>query len=138
MVIPDKSLFIQFVNFVLAIVLLNVLLFKPVREVIKKRKELMADQLGSIEKFTEQAEVKIKDYEAALDTARKEGVEVRSKFKDEGVAEETKILSAAGQEASGTLTSARSEIQQEVSAAMGKLKGEVDAFATKAAEKILG
>ncbi len=138
MVVPDKSILIQLVNFIITILVLNLLLFKPVRQVIKKRKDLMAEQMGSIEKFNEQAEVKVKDYEAALDTARREGVEVRSKFKDEGVSEETKILAAAGEEASGTLQGARAEIQQEMSAAMGKLKGEVDAYATKAAEKILG
>lgn len=138
MVVPDKSLFIQLVNFIITILVLNLLLFKPIREVIKKRKDLVADQMGSIEKFNEQAEVKVKDYEAALDAARKEGVEVRGRFKDEGVVEETKILAAAGEEASGTLQGARAEIEKEVGAAMSTLKGEVDAYAKKAAEKILG
>ena len=138
MVIPDKSLLIQLVNFIIAILVLNLLLFKPIRDIIKKRKELVADQMGSIEKFNDQAEVKIKDYEASLDAVRREGVELRSQFKEQGVSEETKILSAAGQEASGTLQSARTEIKKEAGAAMDKLKGEVDAYAKKATEKILG
>lgn len=138
MVIPDKSIVIQFVNFIFAIVVLNFLLFKPIREVIKKRKELVADRLGSIEKFSDQAEVKVKDYEAALDAARKEGMGIRNQYKDEGVSQETGILSAAGQEAAATLKAARSEIAKEADSAMGALKGQVDAYAKKATEKILG
>ncbi|MGE4552443.1 MAG: ATP synthase F0 subunit B [Desulfovibrionaceae bacterium] len=138
MVIPDKSIFIQFVNFVLTIVVLNALLFNPIRGIIKKRKELMAGQLESIEKFNEQAAVKVKDYEKALDVARKQAVEVRTEMRQVGVTEEQKILSAAGVQAAKTLKDAQADISKQVSAAMTQLAKEVDGFAQKAADKILG
>lgn len=138
MVIPDKSIFIQFVNFVLTIIVLNALLFNPIRGIIKKRKELMAGQMDSIEKFNEQAGVKVKDYEKALDAARKQAVGVRSEMRQNGVAEEQKILSAAGEQAAKTLKAAQADIAQQFSSAMAQLKKEVDGFAQKAADKILG
>lgn len=138
MVIPDISIFIQFINFVLTIVVLNALLFSPIRGIIRKRKELMAGQLDSIEKFNEQASVKVRDYEKALDVARKQAVEVRSEMRQAGVVEEQKILSTAGEKAAKTLRDAQADIAKQVSAAMAQLTKEVDGFAQKAADKILG
>ncbi|MEF2144635.1 MAG: ATP synthase F0 subunit B [Desulfovibrionaceae bacterium] len=138
MVIPDKSLFIQLVNFILTILLLNWVLIKPIRSIIQKRKELMAERMGNIEKFSGDAETKLKDYEAALDAARKEGNEIRNQFKGEASATEQSLMSAAGQEAAATLKDAQAQIKTQVSGAMDELKKGVDAFAQKATNKILG
>lgn len=138
MVIPDKSIFIQFVNFVLMLVLLNWVLIKPIRSIIQKRKELMAEQMGGIEKFTSEAEAKLKDYETALDAARKEGMEIRINLKGEGSATEQNLMSAAGEKAAATLREAEAKIEAEVASAMDVLKKGVDGYAQKATNKILG
>ncbi|MDD4731017.1 MAG: hypothetical protein PHX58_03680 [Desulfovibrio sp.] len=138
MVIPDKSIFIQFVNFLLLVVLLNWALIKPIRGIIQKRKELMAEQMGGIERFTSDAETKLRDYEAALDAARKEGVEVRNQLKAEGTAKEQELMSVAGQQAAATLREAEAQIESQVKSAMDVLKKDVDGYAQKATDKILG
>ena len=138
MVIPDQSVLYQAANFILMWIVLNWLLIKPIRGVIQKRKELMAEQSGKIEKFSADAELKIKDYEAALAVARKQGNEVRASFKEQGSAKEHELMAAAGAEASATLTEARTALGAEVSAAFDELKKGVDGFAAKAANKILG
>ncbi|MGE4293375.1 MAG: ATP synthase F0 subunit B [Desulfovibrio sp.] len=138
MVIPDKSIFIQFVNFVLMLILLNWVLIKPIRGIIQKRKELMAEQMGGIEKFTSEAETKLKDYEAALDAARKEGMEIRSQLKGEGSAKEQELMSAAGAQAAATLREAEAKIDAETNSAMDVLKKSVAGYAQKATNKILG
>jgi F-type H+-transporting ATPase subunit b len=138
MVIPDKSIFIQFVNFLLLVVLLNWALIKPIRGIIQKRKELMAEQMGGIERFTSDAETKLRDYESALDAARKEGVEVRNQLKAEGTAKEQELMSVAGQQAAATLREAEAQIESQVKSAMDVLKKDVDGYAQKATDKILG
>ncbi|MDD3311145.1 ATP synthase F0 subunit B [Pseudodesulfovibrio sp.] len=138
MVIPDGTLFIQAANFIVTVFVLNVLLIKPIREIIKKRKDLMADQMGKIEGFNSTAEKKVADYEAQLAEARKEANGIRSSMKDEGTAEEHKILAVAGEAASGTIQSARAEIEAEVETAMAQLAKDVDKYAAAATAKILG
>ncbi len=138
MVLPDKTILIQAVNFLVTIFVLNVLLIKPIREIISKRKGLMADQLEKIEAFNKDAEGKLADYEAQLAAARKEAGDIRSAMKDEGVAEEHKLMSAAGKEASSTIQAARAEIEAEVKGAMEQLTKDVDKFAEAATGKILG
>jgi len=138
MVLPDKTIFIQGLNFLVMIFLLNIVLIKPIREIIKKRKGLMADQLEKIEGFNENAETKVADYEAQLITARKEAGEIRNAAKDAGVLEEQALLSAAGTEASSTIQAARTEIKSQVKGAMEQLTKDVDKYAEQATGKILG
>ncbi|QGY39824.1 hypothetical protein GM415_06710 [Pseudodesulfovibrio cashew] len=138
MVIPDKTIFIQAANFIVTVFVLNVLLIKPIREIIKKRKGLMADQMEKIEGFNKNATEKMADYEAQLASARAEANEVRSSAKEEATAEEQKLMAEAGKEASGTIQAARAEIEKEVQAAMGQLTKDIDKFAEAATGKILG
>ncbi len=134
----DFSFFIQFVNFIITLLVLNILLFGPIRAVIKKRGELMAEKLGKVEQFTTQADGKLRDYQAALADARKAGVDIRNGLKAEGAKEEQGILSAAGQEAASTLKAARADIGAQAQSALGELKKDVEKYALKATDKILG
>lgn len=134
----DETFFIQLMNFLITLVALNLLLIRPIREIIKKRGDLMADQADKIDGFNSSAERKVKDYEAALVDARKQGVEIRNAKKDEAAVEEHAIMGAAGEEAAATMKAAQVEIAKEVDSAMGSLKNEVGTFATQATNKILG
>lgn len=134
----DFSFFIQFVNFIITLLVLNILLFGPIRAVIKKRGELMAEKLGKVEQFTTQADGKLRDYQAALADARKAGVDIRNGLKAEGIKEEQGILSAAGQEAASALKAARADIGAQAQSALGELKKDVEKYAMKATDKILG
>ncbi|GAB7021960.1 ATP synthase F0 subunit B [Salidesulfovibrio brasiliensis] len=133
-----QGILIQLVNFLITLVGLNILLFRPIREIIKQRRDLMAGQMDKIETFSSQAESKLKGYEEQLQAARQEGNEVRNKLRDEGVAEEQKLLSVAGEEASQTLKAARTEIDGQVKTAMEALAKDIETYANKATDKILG
>ncbi len=133
----DITLFVQFINFVITLVVLNILLIKPIREVIKKRTGVMAGLVGETERFTQSAAEKLKNYEAALEEARKAGTEERLRFKAEAQTEEQKLIGAAGAEAQKKLAAARGEIETQSKDAMESLKGQVGALADKAVDKIL-
>lgn len=134
----DFSLLIQMVNFIVSLVVLNLLLVKPIREVIRIRAEKMNAQASSIEGFTRSAESKLAEYSAALDAARRGGIETRNGMRDEAMASEKSALEKAGEDASATLSKARDVISAQVAAARAALKPEVDRLATKAVSKILG
>ncbi len=134
----DYSFFIQLVNFLITIVVLNTFLIRPIRGQIKQRADHMAERMGEIEKFGSQAENKILVYEAALDAARKKGVDMRNHLKEEGTAEEAKLMETANQQAVSAIKAAREAIAAQAKEAMGKLRAEVGNFAKLAATKILG
>ena len=134
----DSTFFIQLINFLLTVVFLNALLIKPIRDKIKERNTLMADQLSTIETFTSSADEKLKSYELALDSARQQGLELRKQMRAEGAGEEQQIMSAAGKEVAATMKAAQEAIAAQVTGAKNALSADVEKFALKATAKILG
>ncbi|MFW5836499.1 MAG: ATP synthase F0 subunit B [Desulfovibrionaceae bacterium] len=138
MVTPDKTFFIQLVNFVITLLVLNLLLFRPIREIIKKRSEIMNGRLDDIEKFNKEAQSKISNYEKSLDEARRSANEVKADKRSEGLEEEKSLLESAGKDASASLKAAREEIEAQTRKAKDALAVDVEKFAEQATEKILG
>ncbi|MDR3640930.1 MAG: ATP synthase F0 subunit B [Humidesulfovibrio sp.] len=134
----DSTFFIQLINFLLTVVFLNALLIRPIREKVKERNTLMADQLSTIETFTANADEKLKGYEKALDSTRQQGLELRKQMRAEGSGEEQQIMAAVGKEVAATLKAAQDEIAAQVAGAKNALIADVEKFALKATAKILG
>jgi F-type H+-transporting ATPase subunit b len=134
----DSTFFIQLINFLITVVFLNALLIKPIRDKIKERNTLMADQLATIENFTSGADEKLKGYESALDSARQQGLELRKQLRAEGSGEEQQIMTAVGKEVAASMKAAQDEIAAQVTSAKKALGVDVEKFALKATAKILG
>jgi F-type H+-transporting ATPase subunit b len=133
----DITFFIQFVNFCITLVVLNVILIRPVREIIKKRNERMSSYMDDAEKFNTSAEEKLQNYSAALDEARAKGTQERNKFREEGQAEEKEIISEVSSEVSSKLAEERKAIASEVQSTMDSLKGKVDDLSDRMVNKVL-
>jgi F-type H+-transporting ATPase subunit b len=133
----NATFFVQLVNFVLILILLNVILIGPIRKMLKKRAEFVASQMEGIESFTTSADTKLKDYELALDAARAAATAGRMAMKAEGQAMEKELLEAAGAEAATKLQAARAEISAQSAAAKKALEGKVSGLASKAVAKVL-
>lgn len=134
----DMTLFIQLANFLIAIVVLNFLLIKPVREQIAARSALTAGYAADIEKFAAEASEKLSGYEAALSDARAKATLSRDAIKAEGAAKEQLLLQTAHSEAQAFLTASREETAKEAKAATDSLLSQVNEFAKTAMSKILG
>ena len=133
----NATFFVQLVNFVLILILLNVILIGPIRRVLKKRAEFMASQMEGIESFTASADAKLKGYESALEAARVAATAGRMAMKAEGQAKEKEMLDAAGAEAVSTLQAAKAEIASQAAAAKKALEGKVSGLASKAVARVL-
>lgn len=133
----NVTFFIQLVNFLIVLLLLNLILYKPIRGMLKKRAEIMSQTVSEIEGFSGLAENKIKTYEDELVKARVKAQEIRSEYKEEGYGKEKEIVQDASQEAGSMVKSAREKISKEKDVAVTNLKKEVEKFAAQASDKIL-
>lgn len=133
----DWTFFAQLVNFLIILTVLNLILFRPIRGIIKKRAEVMSEKLGSIEAFTAQAESKLENYKASLTGARVEAQQLRVSLKAEGTEAEAAVLSKAGAEAAEKVAAARKEIDGQKQAALKALRNEVAGYAKNVADKVL-
>ncbi len=132
------SFFVQLINFFLVLLLLNLILYKPIRGMLKKRAEIMSQKVEDVEAFNVRADDKLKSYEQELEKARMQAQEIRQSKKEEGFSTEKDIVQSASQEATSILQSAREKAKTEKESALTALKKQVDKFAGRAAEKILG
>ena len=137
-VVPDASVFIQIINFVFAIWVLNLLLYKPIRKILKQRKEKVDGLELSIETSAKDAREKDEAFAAGIKEARAKGVEKKNVLVQEGADEEKSIIADINQKAQAELAQIRETIKKEADAARDSLRKEVDSFADQISEKILG
>ncbi len=133
----NYTFFVQLVNFLVILTVLNLILFRPIRGIIKKRAEVMSEKLGSIVTFTAEAVDMLEGYKASLTGARVEAQQLRVALKAEGAEVEAEVLTTAGAEAAQKVAAARKEIDGQKQAALKALQGNVEGYAKSVADKVL-
>ena len=128
---------IQVVNFFIAIIVLNFLLIRPIREILKQRKVKMDDMLASAEGFNASAAGQLADYQTSLARARQEAVAARTAARAEALNEQQTLVNAASKNAQEQFAKARQSILAEMENAKTNLSKQVKPLAAKAAEKFL-
>ncbi|MBQ7456439.1 MAG: ATP synthase F0 subunit B [Desulfovibrio sp.] len=131
------TLLFQLVNFFIAVFLLNVLLIRPVREILKKRQQIVDTMAGDAESFESRAEQKLADYDAQLKAARQEASLARQTGREEGIAEQHNLLATAQNEARAIVDQARVSLQKEADATMAALRSEVGTLSQKIADRLV-
>lgn len=132
------TLVIQLANFIVTLVVLNFLLIRPIRDIVKKRRDHASGMLSDAESFTTGAAEKLENYEASLGKAREEASVVRENLKNEGAARESELLGRAQREAQEFLASSRESTRQAVADTMAAMEKQVPELAKMAATRLLG
>lgn len=138
MVSVDYSVLIQIFNFILLIIALNVVLYKPIRSILKQRNEKISGLEKGIETAKNDAEESEKAFGAGIKQARANGLKQKDALIDEATQEETKIISEINEKAQASLAETRQKIKNDIDGVRADLSKEVDAFANAISEKILG
>jgi F-type H+-transporting ATPase subunit b len=133
----NVTLLVQMVNFLILLTVLNLILYRPIRGVIKRRSEKLAADMNDVEKFNEQARQKLDDYEQSLQEARKEAGDIRGEYRSEGAEQEKQIVDQARSEATRELEEARKQLREQRETAEKTLLSEVDQYAEKVAQKVM-
>mgnify|MGYP000029303163 FL=1 len=134
----DGTLVLQFVNFMILLVVLNALLFKPLRAALQARKETIESSKAKVQDIDEQVQAQITRYEAQLQEARQQGVQERSALRKTGQEEEVRILGEANRTAADKLQKITTQIQEEADSARQDLRSQTEALAKEIAGKVLG
>ena len=134
----DGTLVLQFVNFMILMVVLNALLFKPLRAALKARKETIEGSKAKVQDIDEQVQAQIARYEAQLQEARQQGGQERSALRKTGQEEEVRILGDANRSAAEKLQSITAQIQEEADSARQALRHDTEALAKEHAGQVHG
>ncbi len=138
MISIDITLVFQVVNFLITLFILNVLIIRPIREVLARRRAHNAALAGDAGSMKDIAARKLESYEARLVQARAQMASSRDAAKKAGEREAQKHLEAVGAEARTIRQNATERMREESAAARRELEGRVAAYAESAIGKVLG
>lgn len=133
----DFTAVIQFVNFLITLVVLNYLLITPIRKIIKKRKESLEQMHDSAMTAEESIDAKLTNYNASLVKYRDEAAVVRENLRNEALVREREMTEKAQSDAQLRIQTARADIAAQVEKAMSELTHTVPALAKEAANRIM-
>lgn len=134
----DYSLFLQIVNFVVLIFLLNILLYKPMLSVIDKRKRRLEESEEEINRLKRTVEEKMADYEDKVRSTRSEYLVKNKGYVKEGADKAKEIIDETGREISLMIEEFSGRLEKEVHVAREFLNGQSRVLSVEIAEKALG
>ncbi len=134
----DGSVAIQIVNFILLIWVMNTVLYRPIRNMLLKRKEKVDGLENAIGQCDKDVKEKDEAYLAGIRTARAKGLKEKEAMTLAAEEEEKNIIGKINEKAQADLAKAKERIAKDAEAVRISLLKEIDAFATQIGEKILG
>ena len=138
MVRVDVSLFVQIVNFLVLIWVLNLVLYKPIRNILIQRKEkVLALQQGAATSL-EEAKAQEAAFDQGIKAARAKGLKEKESFLQEAGEEEKRIVGEINAKAQAELSAVREKISKDAEAIRAALQGEIEEYAKAIGQKILG
>ena len=120
-VLPDWSTLIQVVNFIFLIFILNIILYKPIRNVLIQRKEKIVGLEEGIEAFDRDALEKADAFSSGIKDARAEGFKEKEALLTAAAEEEKKIIEKINKKAQADLAEVRKKVAKDAEEAKTSL-----------------
>lgn len=134
----DINFLFTILNLILFFVLMKVFLFKPIKKVMDKRKELIDSQFKQAADVNAEAEQKLADYESRIANVEAEGKQIIADARDSAKVEYDKIIDRANEDAEAIKEQTRKQMAIEQENVRRASKEELASLAMQAAEKVVG
>lgn len=133
-----KEILFAFINFLLLVFILWKLLYKPITEMLEKRKQIIQDSLHDAEKARKIAEKQKESYDRQLANAYSEAQNIINDARKKADLQAEEIIKDANKKAEDIKAQATLSIERERAKAMSEMKAEIADLASMAAAQILG
>ncbi len=138
MVEINNTLFMQIGNFLILILLMNLLLYRPILSILNKRQEQIASAENEVKDLNLSIQNKMTEYERQIQQAKLDAMAERNMIIQQGVDAGKEIIDVAKQDVSALLDEFQRNLDAEVNAAKDVLRNQSGKISTEIAEKILG
>lgn len=133
----DVTALIQFVNTIIALLVANFLLIRPIRRQIKARRDITSGLAAEIGRFTHETSSKLAEYEHALAEARTAAVHEREQVRADAMRKEEELIAEAHAKSNDFLADFRKRTAAEADEARQHLRQKADYFANLAIDRLL-
>ncbi|HXH82091.1 MAG TPA: F0F1 ATP synthase subunit B [Candidatus Tectomicrobia bacterium] len=133
----DASLFVQMINFLVLLLLLHRLLYKPLVAKMEERTAAIKHSLDQAQAARAEAARQQQENEARLRQAHAEAAAIREQALKEAAEEARKQMEAAQAQARRIVEDTKAQMDAEIRRARDELRREVSDLATAVAEKLM-
>jgi F-type H+-transporting ATPase subunit b len=134
----DLAFVFQLINFLLLMLVLNFLLYRPLRRVIAERDGEIAASRKKAAEVDREVQDQVAAYEARMREVKSTVSQERAVLKKEALVEEGAIIEKARAEAAGSLDAIKAKVAQEAADARTILQEQARALSRDICEKVLG
>lgn len=128
---------LQLIPFLVLILALNTLIFKPMLDYLEERRRRMFDVSQSANELDAKINLKMAEIDKRWATAKAEILDVRNKIIQESLKEERKILDEAHAQVDAKVEKFRAELVESQKEARSNLKKDVDALSYDIASRFI-
>jgi len=128
----------QAANFIVFLILFNLILVKPMLKHLKERDGKVTSDHEQAKESSDRAQAVMEDYEQAMADARSKASQAYNTSQEEGVKSQREKLAAARAEAQEIMEKAMADIKAEADKAREAIKAEMEMMPKEIAGKLLG
>ena len=132
------SLLYQLVNFIVLLIALNFILFKPIRQVMQEREQGISSSLGDAKAAQERMQGMLEQYNTSLADAKQKATATFNGIYQQGLDAQRDMIAAERTKAGEMLDKARSEVAASAAGARADLKKEAERLSQEITSKLLG
>lgn len=127
----------QICNLFIQVYLIKRFLFKPINEMLEKRRAMADAEIRDAEKAKDEAEAMKAEYEKNMAEAKTKASEILTTAQRNAALQSEEILQEAGKQAAAIKAKAESDIVQEKRKAVNEIKDEIGGMAMEIAGKVI-
>jgi len=132
------SLLYQLINFIVLLVVLNFILFKPIRQVMLEREQNISSAFGDAKAAQDRIQNLLEQYNASLAEAKQKSASTYNANYQQGLDAQREMIAAERAKAGEMMDKARAEITAASTAARADLKKEAERLSLEITSKLLG
>jgi F-type H+-transporting ATPase subunit b len=133
----NYTFLIQIAIFLLLLLLMNIILYRPIRRILIKRDEKTKSLQEMIGDYQDRSEKNDRDLEENMIQARKDGFVEKERLKSHGEDEGKKVLVETNSLAEAKIGKAKDEVEVKMAGVRKDLEGQISGLSRDLAEKIL-
>ncbi|MEC4685906.1 MAG: ATP synthase F0 subunit B [Nitrospirota bacterium] len=133
----NKWFFVQLANFLILLFLLNILLFRPLLNLFKERKENIDGAIEEAKRLNEKKDEELARFNKELSDAREKAKDFYNSLRQEGLLKQKEMIAQAQAEALKEIDAAQAEIRRETEKVRRLLGDDVRRFSEEIVEKLI-
>lgn len=134
----NYTLFWQIGNFLVLLVALNFILFKPIRQIMQEREQRISSSLSDAKAAQERVQNLLEQYNVSLADAKQKAAATFNVIYQQGLDAQRDMISKERAKAGEMLDKARADVAAAANAARADLRREAERLSQEITSKLLG